>query len=43
MEQEMKYPVGLQSFAEVRGLGAVYVDKTALVYRRATGTIAERW
>ena len=38
MEQEMKYPVGLQSFAEVRGLGAVYVDKTALVYRLATGT-----
>ena len=38
MEQEMKYPVGLHSFAEVRGLGAVYVDKTALVYRLATGT-----
>ena len=38
MEQEMKYPVGLQSFAEVRGLGAVYVDKTAMVYRLATGT-----
>ena len=38
MEQGIKYPVGLQSFAEVRGTGAVYVDKTDLVYRLATGT-----
>ena len=38
MEQGIKYPVGLQSFAEVRGTGSVYVDKTDLVYRLATGT-----
>ena len=38
MEQGIKYPVGLQSFAEVRGTGSVYVDKTDLVYRLVTGT-----
>ena len=38
MEQGIRYPVGLQSFAEVRGMGAVYVDKTDLVYRLVTGT-----
>ena len=38
MEQGIRYPVGLQSFAEVRGTGSVYVDKTDLVYRLVTGT-----
>ena len=38
MEQGIKYPVGLQSFAEVRRTGSVYVDKTDLVYRLVTGT-----
>jgi hypothetical protein len=29
------YPIGLQSFSEIRKLKAVYVDKTALVYKMA--------
>ncbi len=33
MNQRPKYPVGIQSFAVIRQSGAVYVDKTALVYR----------
>jgi hypothetical protein len=33
MEQEPKYPVGVQSFENIRRSGAVYVDKTALIYK----------
>jgi hypothetical protein len=33
MEQEPKYPVGVQSFENIRLDGAVYVDKTALIYK----------
>ena len=32
----MKYPIGIQSFEEIRTKGFVYVDKTALVYRMVT-------
>ena len=28
----MKYPIGIQSFDQIRKDGYVYVDKTALVY-----------
>ena len=28
-----KYPVGIQSFGEIRRDGYVYVDKTALMYK----------
>ena len=28
----MKYPIGMQSFDQIRQEGYVYVDKTALVY-----------
>jgi hypothetical protein len=35
MEQEQKYPVGIQSFEKIRRSGAVYVDKTDLIYRLA--------
>ena len=28
----MKYPIGIQSFEQIREDGYVYVDKTALVY-----------
>ena len=28
----MKYPIGIQSFAQIREDGFVYVDKTKLVY-----------
>ncbi len=33
---EMKYPIGIQSFADLRNNGYVYVDKTAFVYQLAT-------
>lgn len=29
----VKYPIGIQSFSEIREGGYVYVDKTALIYR----------
>ena len=31
----MKYPIGIQSFPDIRGRGFVYVDKTAFVYQMA--------
>ena len=31
----MKYPIGIQSFPDIRERGFVYVDKTAYVYRMA--------
>jgi hypothetical protein len=33
MNTQPYYPVGLQNFSEIRKLNAVYVDKTALVYK----------
>jgi hypothetical protein len=33
MEQEPRYPIGVQSFERIRRTGAVYVDKTALIYK----------
>jgi hypothetical protein len=33
MEQEPRYPVGVQSFENIRLSGAVYVDKTNLIYK----------
>ena len=32
----MKYPIGIQSFDQIRNEGYVYVDKTALIYRLVT-------
>ena len=32
----MKYPIGIQSFAQLREDGFVYVDKTALIHRLVT-------
>ena len=32
----MKYPIGMQSFDQIREMGFVYVDKTDMVYRSAT-------
>ena len=32
----MKYPIGIQSFEQLREDGYVYVDKTALVHKLAT-------
>lgn len=32
----MKYPIGIQTFSQLREDGYVYVDKTALVYQLAT-------
>ena len=31
--QERKYPVGIQTFSEIRKGGYVYVDKTDLVWK----------
>lgn len=31
----MKYPIGIQSFADIRKRGFVYADKTAFIYRMA--------
>ncbi|MCM1310477.1 MAG: ATP-binding protein [Bacteroides sp.] len=33
----MKYPIGVQSFSEIRTKGFAYVDKTALVHKLVTG------
>ncbi|MBD5296410.1 MAG: AAA family ATPase, partial [Bacteroides sp.] len=33
----MKYPVGIQSFAEIREGGYTYVDKTAIIYQLTKG------
>lgn len=32
MAKRVKYPIGIQSFAEIRNGGFVYVDKTELIY-----------
>ena len=32
----IKYPIGIQSFEQLREDGYVYVDKTALVHKLAT-------
>lgn len=37
MEQLLKYPVGLQTFAELRTKGYLYIDKTAYVYKMVHG------
>ena len=37
MERQRKYPVGIQTFSELREKGYVYVDKTETVYRMANG------
>ena len=31
----MKYPIGIQTFANIINEGFLYVDKTALVYKLA--------
>ena len=31
----MLYPIGIQSFEDIRRGGYVYVDKTALIYKLA--------
>ncbi|MDE6010443.1 MAG: AAA family ATPase, partial [Muribaculaceae bacterium] len=37
MGESVKYPIGIQSFEEIRTGGYVYVDKTELIYRLVTG------
>ena len=36
MVKRMKYPIGIQDFAQIIQDGYVYVDKTDLVYKLAT-------
>ena len=33
----MKYPLGIQSFENIRRGGYLYIDKTALVHQMVTG------
>jgi hypothetical protein len=33
----MKYPLGIQSFENIRSGGYLYIDKTALVHQMVTG------
>lgn len=35
MKQERIYPVGIQDFEKLRNKGAIYVDKTDLIYSLA--------
>ena len=35
-EEEMKYPIGIQTFEKIKNSDFAYVDKTALVYRLAS-------
>ena len=35
--QERYFPIGIQTFEEIRRLNAIYVDKTHLLYRLASG------
>ena len=39
----MKYPIGMQSFEQIREDGFVYVDKTALVYDLVTTGKKSDW
>lgn len=36
IHQNMKYPIGIQTFSRIREDGYVYVDKTALIYQLAS-------
>ena len=33
MQQRQLYPIGIQTFSEIRGKGYLYIDKTEYVYR----------
>ncbi len=33
MDEIARYPIGIQTFSEIREMGMIYVDKTALVHR----------
>ena len=35
--QERYFPIGIQTFEEIRRLNAIYVDKTHLIHRLASG------
>lgn len=39
MEQMRKLPIGIQTFEKIREDGYLYVDKTALIYQLASGSI----
>ncbi len=39
----MKYPIGIQTFAEIIDKGYVYIDKTALVYKLANSKLEIEW
>lgn len=35
-EPKLKYPVGIQTFSEIRNEGYIYIDKTAMIYQLVT-------
>ncbi len=35
--QERRYPIGIQTFSEIREKNYIYIDKTEYVYRMANG------
>ena len=37
LNNEIKYPIGVQSFAEIREGGYLYVDKTAFIHELTKG------
>ena len=39
MRNEMRYPIGIQSFEKIRQNGYVYVDKTDLIYKLVQGSV----
>ena len=36
-QQQRRYPIGIQTFSEIREKNYIYVDKTEYVYRMANG------
>ena len=35
VDMARKFPIGIQTFSEIRKMNAIYVDKTALVHKLA--------
>ena len=40
MQQRQLYPIGIQTFSEIRGKGYLYIDKTEYVYRVTHPTLS---
>ena len=42
MEKKIEYPLGIQTFEEIRKKGYLYVDKTELIYNLVNGNKKEK-